>query len=55
MKLSKTLLSAMLIGIVSQTAVSCSKSKAAPTSKQESKKKTNQPTVPQYCPACGLG
>lgn len=54
MKLPKTLLSAILIGITVQAAVSCAKAKESPDSKakQESKQKSN-PTDP--CPACGMG
>ena len=51
MKLPKTLLSAILIGIAVQTITSCEKDKTDPKEKQkqEEKKKTDP------CPACGMG
>jgi hypothetical protein len=57
MKLPKTLLSAILIGIVVQTASSCGKDKdvkdtKAKTEEQKEKEKNN-PSEP--CPACGMG
>lgn len=54
MKLSKSLLSAILIGIAVQTTVSsCKKDKLPdPKSKQEAKKDDDK-RVP--CPACGMG
>lgn len=60
MKLSKSLLSAIVIGIVVQTAGSCKKEKD-PTdarTKLEAKKtgsNKNTPTYPENCPACGMG
>lgn len=56
MKLSKSLLSAILIGIAVQTTVtSCSKDKDVkdPKAKKEAKDEKNTPTAP--CPACGMG
>jgi hypothetical protein len=59
MKLSKSLLSAIVIGIAVQT-VACKKEKD-PTdarTKLESKKtesNTNNPGYPENCPACGMG
>ena len=58
MKLSKSLLSAIVIGIAVQT-VACKKEKD-PTDvriKLEAKKtgNTNNPGYPENCPACGMG
>lgn len=55
MKLSKSLLSAILIGIAVQTLPSCKKEKQIPDSKKENKgnENNNQPSAP--CPACGMG
>jgi hypothetical protein len=53
MKLPKTLLSAILIGITVQTAISCTKAKESPATKAENTPKTEQ--VIDNCPACGLG
>lgn len=53
MKLPKTLLSAILLGIAVQTTTSCGKDKLPDPKKQEAnddKKKTVDP-----CPACGMG
>jgi hypothetical protein len=47
MKLSKALLSAILIGITVQTITSCKKDKLP-----EVKKEAKQPVS---CPACGMG
>lgn len=61
MKLSKSLLSAIVIGIAVQTVGSCSKEKD-PTdakTKLEAKKaegnKNTPSTYPENCPACGMG
>lgn len=55
MKLPKSLLSAILIGIAVQTVASCSKDKELPDpkAKQEQKEEINGPSAP--CPACGMG
>ncbi len=55
MKLSTSLLSAIVAGLVLQGAVSCTKSKEDPSSKtsQAEKDKKKVPAVP--CPACGMG
>jgi len=58
MKLSKSLLSAIVIGIAVQT-VACKKEKD-PTDariKLEAKKEgnNNNPGYPENCPACGMG
>ncbi|MHA4807276.1 chryseobasin-related MNIO class RiPP peptide [Flavitalea flava] len=53
MKLSKSLLSAILIGIAVQTTPSCKKDKVTPDAK--TKKEAEKTTPPQYCPACGMG
>ncbi|GAA0560879.1 chryseobasin-related MNIO class RiPP peptide [Chitinophaga japonensis] len=58
MKLSKSLLSAILIGIAVQTtATSCEKDNTPePQVKHESKDGTDKtPQVPDGCPACGMG
>lgn len=54
MKLPKTLLSAILIGIAVQTATSCKKDKDLPDSKAREEKK-DEKKPPYYCPACGMG
>jgi hypothetical protein len=58
MKLSKTLLAAMLTGITLQTVQSCTKEKDDPPKEQKEKEKEkgeeNQP-FPYNCPACGMG
>ncbi|MBC9934718.1 hypothetical protein [Chitinophaga qingshengii] len=52
MKLPKSLLGAILVGISMQTVTSCKKDKA-PTVKEE--KKGDKKTNPDNCPACGMG
>lgn len=53
MKLSKSLLSAILLGIAVQTTTSCGKDKLPdPKEKQEAKDKDR---TPDPCPACGMG
>ncbi|SIO13059.1 chryseobasin-related MNIO class RiPP peptide [Chitinophaga niabensis] len=52
MKLPKTLLSAVLIGIAVQTMTSCGKEKA-PDPKE--KQKQEEKKQPDGCPACGMG
>lgn len=57
MKLPKTLLSAILIGIVVQATPSCGKDtdlkdQKAKTEEQKEKEKNNPP---YNCPACGMG
>jgi hypothetical protein len=54
LKLPKTLLSAILIGIAVQTATSCKKEKDLPNSQKEEKKE-DEKKPPYYCPACGMG
>ncbi|GEP96181.1 chryseobasin-related MNIO class RiPP peptide [Chitinophaga cymbidii] len=50
MKLPKTLLSAILLGIAVQTTTSCGKDKLPdPKEKKEEKKPVDN------CPACGMG
>ncbi|HLG38336.1 MAG TPA: hypothetical protein VI461_01670 [Chitinophagaceae bacterium] len=54
MKLSKSLLTAILIGIAVQTTVtSCSKDIPDPQKKEV--KKEGEKNVPDNCPACGMG
>jgi hypothetical protein len=59
MKLSKTLLSAIVVGIALQTAASCNKTSLLPWQKikEAEKKKTEQKAnpFPDGCPACGMG
>lgn len=57
MKLPKTLLSAILIGIVVQTASSCGKDKDVkdPKAKTEEQKEKEKNNPPFNCPACGMG
>lgn len=55
MKLPKTLLSAILIGIAVQSATSCKKDKDLPDSKVKEEKKEDEKKPPYYCPACGMG
>ena len=57
MKLSKTLLSAILIGIAVQSTTSCKKDKDLPDSKakKEAKEKEEKNNPPYLCPACGMG
>lgn len=53
MKLPKTLLSAILIGITVQTLTSCEKEKTPdPKEKQKQEEKRQ---MPDGCPACGMG
>lgn len=57
MKLSKTLLGAILVGVTVQ-ASSCKKgSDPTPKYEQASNSKTNPetPKAPMNCPACGMG
>ena len=53
MKLSKSLLSAIMIGITVQ-ATSCTKEKYFPQPDAEKAAK-NKTQVPDSCPACGMG
>ncbi|NLR77016.1 hypothetical protein [Chitinophaga eiseniae] len=53
MKLPKSLLGAILVGVTMQTATSCKKDKA-PTVKKEEKKEEKK-VVPDACIACGMG
>ena len=60
MKLSKTLLSAILVGIAVQTLPSCKKSNDSPNFKQQLIELRNKahhitPPYPYNCPACGMG
>jgi len=57
MKLSKSLLSAVMIGIAVHAATSCKKDKPSPDkAKQEAEKKSQEKTShPDPCPACGMG
>lgn len=54
MKLPKSLLGAILIGITVQTTTSCNKDKSVkPKEKKEEVKKPYN--MPDGCPACGMG
>jgi hypothetical protein len=60
MKISKSLLSAIVIGIAVQATTSCTKEKEPndARAKKEAAKggnKTTPTTYPQNCPACGMG
>ena len=57
MKLSKSLLSAILIGITLQTTTSCKKDKELPEpkAKQEAQKEQEKSVPSEPCPACGMG
>jgi hypothetical protein len=57
MKLSKSLLSAILIGIVVQTTSACKKDKELPDpkAKQEAQKEQEKSNSSEPCPACGMG
>lgn len=58
MKLSKSLLSALVIGIATQTvATSCKKEKLTPEQKAEAAKKEAEKKLNPlyYCPGCGMG
>ena len=57
MKLPKSLLSAILIGIVVQTTTSCKKDKELPDPKvkQEAQKGQENTNPAEPCPACGMG
>ena len=56
MKLPKSLLGAILVGVTVQATTSCTK-KDAPTPKEEQASKGEKETAktPINCPACGLG
>jgi hypothetical protein len=56
MKLSKSLLGAILIGITLQTTTSCKKEKESPGAKTEAQKKEEEKAKnSDPCPACGMG
>jgi hypothetical protein len=58
MKISKSLLSAIVIGIAVQATTSCTKKEPFDAkAKQEAKKleEKNNPYSPENCPACGMG
>lgn len=55
MKLSKTLLSAILVGIVMQTTTSCNKDKELSDAKAKKEAKEKEKSNPDNCPACGMG
>ena len=57
MKLSKSLLSAVMIGIAVHGATSCKKEKPSPDkAKQEAEKKSQEKkSTPEPCFACGMG
>lgn len=54
MKLPKTLLAAIVIGIATQAATSCTKGKVDPNAKKIIKTE-NKSEYPDNCPACGMG
>ena len=53
MKLSKSLLAAIVVGVVIQSTTSCTKDKDKVNEKE--KKESRSTSVPDNCPACGLG
>jgi len=56
MKLPKSLLAAIVIGIAVQTTISsCSKDKDVPDPKKKEVKKEEASSYPGNCPACGMG
>ena len=59
MKLSKSLLQAMLVAVTAGTIISCEKPKVNELKKTslQNPKTGNAPTdsIPQGCPACGMG
>jgi len=58
MKLPKTLLGAIAVGVAVQATTSCGSKKNDPTPKEEQAGKTTQQggtKTPINCPACGLG
>jgi hypothetical protein len=58
MKISKSLLSAILIGIVVHTVSSCDKDRELTDSKakkEAAKKEAEKNNYPASCPACGMG
>ncbi|HEY6899977.1 MAG TPA: hypothetical protein VI233_05015 [Puia sp.] len=61
MKISKTLLSAIVLGLTVQAVSSCHKTnltaeqKKAEAEKKKTEQTTSQPTYPDSCPACGMG
>ncbi|WP_158267511.1 chryseobasin-related MNIO class RiPP peptide [Adhaeribacter arboris] len=56
MKLSKTLLSALLLGITVQTTTSCEKKELPqPNSGKEESSKEQGKEAPVNCPGCGMG
>ncbi len=56
MKLSKALLSAILLGITVQTTTSCEeKELPQPNSEQGENSKESEKEIPANCPACGMG
>lgn len=55
MKLSTSLLSAIVAGIVLQGAIACTKSKDDPASKTSQAEKEKKKAPAEPCPACGMG
>lgn len=57
MKLPKSLLGALLIGIAVQSASSCTKDKniSEEKLKKAAQEKEEAKNNPDYCPACGMG
>ncbi len=58
MKLSKSLLKAMLVAVTAGTIISCEKAKVDEGKKaaiQNPKTGTPEVTIPEGCPACGMG
>ncbi|GAO43235.1 chryseobasin-related MNIO class RiPP peptide [Flavihumibacter petaseus] len=58
MKLPKSLLSALVIGIAVQAVPACTKTKESPSQKAKKdakEKETEKTSIPFNCPACGMG
>lgn len=57
MKLSKTLLSAMLVAVTTGTLISCEKARPDEDKKPavQNPKSVPESNVPGGCPACGMG
>jgi hypothetical protein len=54
MKLSKSLLRAMLVAVTAGTIISCEKPKVD-EGKKPAIQKSNPGNIPEGCPACGMG
>ncbi|MGN6214128.1 chryseobasin-related MNIO class RiPP peptide [Parafilimonas sp.] len=55
MKVSKTLLQAILVAVTASTVASCSKSVDSKPQKEKAAKTDSTYVIPGNCPACGMG